>query len=154
MVWSAATLLATACDTTWNVPEAPVTPRSAPDQLEAWTLRVQTDIDTWADALAELGCTTPPFVLSPVGSGYDVTLVPRADWTDSDHVGFQHADGIDIRSRTDGSPPTGGTLLHELGHAMGLDHVVGRASVMNEIGAPRLMPGDAEAAMAVLGCGV
>src|SRR5690606_29810015 len=86
-----------ACDLTWNVPEAPVRPVAEPEHLEAWTLRVQDAVDTWASALEELGCTTPPFVMSPVGR-YSITLVPRADWYDDNYVGFQHADGIEIRS--------------------------------------------------------
>lgn len=137
------------CDITWSVPYAPVVPVAEPAHADAWLERIVKDVDMWNSLLVERGCE-PPFVLSD--AGYEIYLVPRAQWQDGIHIGMQNADSIEVRSSVDGTPPPGGTLMHELGHALGMDHVFGRPSLMNEIGAPGIMPGDVDLAAEVMGC--
>jgi hypothetical protein len=93
-------------------------------------------------------CETPFRI---VDDGFKIRLIEKTHWTHGTNVGFFDHESVDIRATENGFPPSGGILLHELGHMLGLEHISDRRSVMNEIAAPRLMIGDA-AMFAKVGC--
>lgn len=136
------------CDARWDLP-ASITPKAEPSALAEWSVYVEEQMDVWNNVLMERGCD-PPFHLGD--EGYSVILVPRDKWTADGYVGFQHYDSIEVCGPSVGVVPKSGTLLHELGHALGLEHVSGRPSLMNPIPQKELMPGDVDYAAEILGC--
>jgi hypothetical protein len=103
--------------------EAPGTPLAAyPVGPPEWGAVVDRATDTWNEAADSLGCDRP---FRPDGAPYPVTLVPDDLWTGpANRCGVARADGAEVRVSC-GVPrgdlePNG--ALHELGHAVGLDH--------------------------------
>lgn len=143
-------VLSTGCVDEWFFPNAVLTP-VANDELETqWREVVDRAALQWNIRLQSLGCEAP-FVVGDGGN--EVILVPRARWSHGDSVvGLQTDDTLEIR----GDSPTtvSSVLMHEMGHAMGLDHVdrSERPSVMNAIAAPSIYDEDVAQAALAMGC--
>jgi hypothetical protein len=152
-----------------DVPGAEIRPVSEEPTIsyEEWSAAVLGAVTEWDDALEAVGCPAP-FSRGMVTSGaHPVYLVAYADWTEDDGLdGITYGDGTSL-------PPGGihvrndegkrekqwrSTLLHEMGHAIGLDHAPAvPKSVMCEgggCGAPFLTEVDVARAACELGCGV
>jgi hypothetical protein len=152
-----------------NVPGAAVRAESfAPGvSNDAWRDEVQRAMNTWATHLEPLGCA-PPFVMSSDTVGdHQVELIDNANW---DYVGI---DGVtygdaptqpagSIAVRTGPADPFKGpawrysVLLHELGHAIGLDHsdpANGPSIMTPRETAWTLTGADVAAAACLIGCG-
>ena len=109
------------------VPMRGARPLEVPDTDGSWTLEVDRAARDWAKALAGVGCPAPFAVVRD--GGYPVTLVPEAEWPFEDASGMTgpetvyQAGFIDLKEYPD--EDTRGrhrVLLHEMGHALGLDH--------------------------------
>lgn len=159
-------VLLTGCGLQWDdVPGAVLNPSVRPTSgmsLDDWNASVTRAATEWNDAMTELGCAAP-FALSFVTSGaHPVRLVPEAEWIwDDGWDGTTTPDGgggppgaIEVKASTSDKHAV---LLHELGHALGLDHLPREdygPSALNVSGsAARLQPIDRESAAAILGCG-
>jgi hypothetical protein len=100
-----------------------------PRSRALWQDRVRSDVDRWGDALEARGCARP-FSYEPTNpDAREVRLVPVSSWTHGTAVGWWHNGLVEIRAATDGTidryahDPTWTVLLHELGHAMDMQHV-------------------------------
>ncbi len=125
--------LLASCSTGWgDVPgaricaEVPSDPAGA--ALAWWGPEVQAAADRWAELLGA-GCP-PPFVYAAgaVDGGmpaHPIRLIAERDWTWGPGVWGNEQDGaggaVDVRSSLD-RPGRHMVLMHELGHALGLDH--------------------------------
>lgn len=106
------------------------------DEKRNISLRPVSDNSTWAATVEnaatiwnnKLDCGFV-FVISPTGD-HPVELVPVDNWDKPQFLGYLDGDHIRIK---DGLPVFGTqqVLLHELGHALGSDHIEGRQSIMN-----------------------
>jgi hypothetical protein len=158
-----AVVLASGCTSTWSgwddVPTSPVFATSDIRDLAApWAAQVAKDINTWNTALGDVGCPAP-FKLGDAGR--PVELVPIDEWgldstvrgqTDDDRIRVRPAllaiNGVFLDHPA--------LLLHELGHAIGLNHsdsVFGPSVMTLEPTADTLQPRDIAAAACVMGCG-
>jgi hypothetical protein len=154
--------------TGWDhVPGAVVRPESRSPAVSdaAWRQEVMDAIDEWADLLAPLGCERP-FLMSddPVGD-HPVRLIANDDWPRPGIDGVTFADEptqpagmIELRTgpEVNGERWRKDVLLHELGHALNLDHSdpINGESIMT----PRFTTGgitddDITAAACAMGCG-
>jgi hypothetical protein len=98
---------------------------SVGDPDAAWTAMAARVAGDWAEALAPYGCP-PPFIVSE-SAGHLVWLVPEAEWHQDDgYLGMTYPDDgwgdgwSEVRWMGDFGRHR--ILLHELGHALGLDH--------------------------------
>lgn len=126
-----AALLLSACGVTW-IDEMPVRATHDTQMLQSsellWKARVRADVEEWGDRLEAIGCARPFRYSEEAGAG-EIRLVQRNRWTHGRDVGHWSHGLIEIRAETDGtidryaSDPQWIVLRHELGHAMGLQHV-------------------------------
>ena len=142
-----------ACTTTFSgwsdCPTAEIHPEAPAELLATWTATVDRAARAWWDAV---GCERP-FVLGSGSLAHPVELIPLESWTAGDLINGQSTDPwVHVRADVAGD----GTILHELGHALGLPHDdAGEPSVMTSV-APRggrpwiLYPRDVVAARAAL----
>jgi hypothetical protein len=120
----------------YDLPDAPVRPvitqpfidNANADVQGMWEEQVFLAAEAWNDALVEAGCE-PMFRLANDGEvAYAVTLWTREEWPhDESKIGIivsgDITDGrIDIQTRAPFNR-TVFTLVHEFGHALGLEHV-------------------------------
>ena len=146
----------TACNNEWtgwdDVPTATITPRASTAHDAEWTAFVTDQAAVWANILAPFGCA-PPFVVGD--GGHVVELVPASDWSYGDGVGGMTTDVIEVREAKTGGVRRSSMLLHELGHALGLDHADAAfgASIMTAKVGTAIAARDVAAAACRLGCG-
>jgi hypothetical protein len=145
-------------DTAWDdVPGAtlrPVDTRGDGPTLGprvVWSEEVAHAADVWNSALAARGCPAPFGSVGPEGD-HPVRLIERADWDHGTEVaGMEHSDGWIEVVHMSTPEQRRRVLVHELGHAIGLDHMGG--GVMNAK-ARSDTPSEAELTVAadLLGC--
>lgn len=148
--------LAGCVESTWDdVPSAPV---HAEGGGEAWAGEVSRFVGAWSVTMEQAGCPRP-FELAD--DGHPIVLVEVSDWDHGDNIaGMTFGEDVfgavgHVEVKGDFATGHGAVLLHELGHAMGLEHVdQGLPSIM--VPAPleaRIHPADIAAAACALGCG-
>lgn len=128
-----------------DVPTATITAHALPELQADFARYVEGAAGHWNRLLVERGCE-PPFAMGP--EGHAIVLVPSDAWEYGSRDGY--TDGDEIRLAGNTVPPQA-LLLHELGHAIGLDHVEGR-SIMSEPIGLGIYPSDVEAAASAMGC--
>jgi hypothetical protein len=94
---------------------------------DVWYAEVEAASDTWR-YLMEPGCY--PFHMVEDGEcGQHVILVPKSEWKRPEAAGVAYSDGH-IEVIGDIPYYRQGILMHEIGHAMGLDHSTDIDSIM------------------------
>lgn len=131
----ALTLLLTSCGGRFWL-DVPVAYVHAVGDDPRWPSQVAYAVGVWNHHLRAIGCP-PPFALSASGRGHAVVLLPDERW---DHArgsgGYAQSDTpwrvgrIAVREEL-GPDPRATVLLHELGHAMGLEHSADPGSIMH-----------------------
>lgn len=137
----------------WDTPHARVTatnPDGVAPLLTAstgWEGEVAWAIETWAESIRR-SCP-PPFELVSEG-GHEVRLVSLDSWRFEGFIGMFDGETVHVME----GPYIRATLLHELGHAMGLPHSADPDSIMygGGVSRPGLTIQDARDAAAATGC--
>lgn len=157
-------LLLAGCTTDWNAWDVGQRPVAAEGSDPAWTYRVDAVADMWAARLFESGCTTVyPFD----GSAGTVPVYLLAEDVYDSFAGAPGTDGLTwtyrmnvlgtVADLTTARNFGFGTLAHEMGHALGLEHVSvadDPKSVMHPMsdGISEPSARDVEMVMDILGC--
>lgn len=161
-LYTALLLLICSCTgwTGWDdVPTAKVTAKSElPMFTAAWETRVAKDVELWNSSLTSIGCPAP-FELAD--NGHSVVLVQAGTWDfESSIAGMTSENGIKVQVAlfvvNNEVLPHPVILLHELGHAIGLNHsdsIFGPSAMTPEPTSDSLLPRDIEAAACSMGCG-
>lgn len=118
-----------------------------------WTDTVAKAAGEWNSGLAALGCPEPYRIGT---GGHRVVLVTDSQWTLPNVVGMTWEDGtISVRDITVGVQSPATSVLHELGHGIGLGHASPAfgPSVMLVNNDGHIYQRDIAAAACILGCG-
>jgi hypothetical protein len=114
---------------------------------QAFKSRIERDIGLWNTGLQERGCAAPfTYTEDPSQAYASIVLRDKSNWPFTGSIGARFTDVIYILSEGDGTldsyvaDPMWIVGLHELGHAMGLDHSVYADSVMQDDSQPITAP--------------
>lgn len=143
-------LLLTGCFSEWLLPAD-----LKPEGPDGWADEVAQAADAWNTALG-----APCDGVFSIGDTYPIKLVPAADWPWGESIGITDTGGLDWRHGSihdaeievrDDSPSYQRVLLHELGHALGLEHSA--SGIMNANTLDNEIDDDAiKLARGLLGC--
>ncbi len=144
-------LLLTACNG-WGDTLDPVNRVKGVDDA-VWHSEVSQASNSWRDMMKD-GCY--PFHIARDGEcGNHITLIPQDDWDHGDDVGgIEYTFGGYIEIVGDSPYYRQPILMHEIGHAMGLEHDSNPLSIMYPtiLGDTQPSPNDIRNAERVMGC--
>lgn len=134
-----------------DIPLVTLTPTVFGVDAAAWEYAVADAAEDWEQILRNVDCEVTFAVAT---GGHEVCGWAVKEWPFPTHwmgvTGYGAHESIDVIAELD-TPRLHQTLMHELGHAMGLEHVEGRTSVMNPAGGVFVEQDVADAARAI-GC--
>lgn len=143
-------VLLACCSDSWGYEDVALVPQSG---RVSWPDDVRRAADVWNDAL-EVACERRIFHVTEVriadADEHPIQLIPAERWDRPGLGGYIEDQKIRVRDGYDRDVEQM-ILVHELGHALGLEHVNDRPSIMNRSGGP-FTPEDVAEVADLAGC--